>query len=77
MNMNLYSLILDPTFELYSILEPRLDLNQFHVIWIYPDYINWVLMILSTLDTRCRDDLDFILIEIVIIFSYDLDHDLS
>jgi len=41
---------------------------------IYPDYINWVLMILLMLNTRCRDDLDFMWIENVTLLSYDLDY---
>ena len=31
-------------------------------------------MILSTLDTRYKDDLDFLLIEDVTLFSYELDY---
>jgi len=31
-------------------------------------------MIVSTLDTRCKDDLDFLLIEEVTLLSYDLDY---
>ena len=41
---------------------------------IYPDYINWVLMISLILDTRCRDDRYVILIEDVALHSYYLDY---
>ena len=37
---------------------------------IFPNDIDWVLIILSMLDIRCRDDWDVRLIEDVIFFSY-------
>jgi len=41
---------------------------------IDPDYIDWVLMILLTLDIGYRDDRDVILIEDVALFNQDLDY---
>jgi len=42
--------------------------------WIYPDDIDWELMILSMLDTRYRVDWDVMLIDNIILFSYDLNY---
>jgi len=50
--------------------------------WTVKSYYFWILVLMSLIDvlmivliliTRCKDDLDFILIEDVILFSYDLD----
>jgi len=65
--VNMIPLTLMYTMELTFELLKLLFLNSPN------DEFDRVLMTLLILTTRCRDDLDFILIEDVTLFSYDLD----